>query len=71
MDSYGWLYAQTRAGRERGPQAARALLDRLGAPDKRFASIRVIGTNGKGSTCAMLDAGLRACLLYTSPSPRD
>lgn len=71
MDSYGWLYAQTRAGRERGPQAARALLDRLGAPDKRFASIRVIGTNGKGSTCAMLDAGLRAAGVragrFTSP----
>lgn len=68
---YDWLYARTRAGRERGPQAARALLDRLGAPDRQFASIRVVGTNGKGSTCAMLEAGLLACGVrvgrFTSP----
>lgn len=57
---YDWLYARTRAGRARGPQAARELLDRLGAPDARFRSVRVVGTNGKGSTCAMLEAGLLA-----------
>ena len=42
--------------------------------------ITVAGTNGKGSTCAMLEAvalqsgfrpGVYTCLLYTSPSPRD
>ena len=43
--------------------------------------IHVAGTNGKGSTQAMIRAGLEAagqkahaytsCLLYTSPSPRD
>ena len=43
--------------------------------------ISVAGTNGKGSTCAMLESILLAagygvglyinCLLYTSPSPRD
>ncbi|WP_051668447.1 glutamate ligase domain-containing protein [Deinococcus frigens] len=62
---YAWLYSRTRAGRARGPQGARALLDLpapggLGSPDTRFQSIRVIGTNGKGSTCAMLEAGLLA-----------
>lgn len=57
---YDWLYAQTRQERERGPEAARALLDALGRPDSHFASIRVVGTNGKGSTSAMLEAGLRA-----------
>ncbi|MEW6422347.1 MAG: cyanophycin synthetase [Deinococcota bacterium] len=55
---YEWLYSRTRAGRERGPQGARNLLDRLGAPDRQFSCIRVVGTNGKGSTCAMLEAGL-------------
>lgn len=50
---YDWLYARTRAGRDRGPAPARALLDRLGAPDRGFRSVRVIGTNGKGSTAAM------------------
>lgn len=57
---YSWLYAQSRQGRPRGPQRARALLDALGAPDARFASLRVVGTNGKGSVCAMLEAGLLA-----------
>ena len=71
LPDYDWLYARTRAGRERGPQVARALLDRLGQPDGTFASIRVVGTNGKGSTCAMLEAGLLDCGLrvgrFTSP----
>ncbi|MEF2276995.1 Mur ligase family protein [Deinococcus sp. YIM 134068] len=56
-----WLFSRTRAGRARGPEAARALLDRLGAPDRQFDALRVVGTNGKGSTCAMLEAGLLAC----------
>lgn len=68
---YAWLYARTRAGRARGPGGARALLDRLGAPDRTFAAVRVVGTNGKGSTCAMLEAGLLACGVragrFTSP----
>lgn len=71
LPDYDWLYAQTRAGRERGPEPARVLLDKLGAPDRQFASIRVVGTNGKGSTCAMLEAGLVACGVrvgrFTSP----
>lgn len=68
---YPWLYARTRAGRERGPAGARALLSRLGRPDAAFASVRVVGTNGKGSTCAMLEAGLLAAGVrvgrFTSP----
>ena len=43
----------------------------LGHPHRRFRSIHVAGTNGKGSTCHMLAAGLAACGLkvglYTSP----
>src|SRR5438105_1811982 len=44
---------------------------RMGHPERRFASVHVAGTNGKGSTAAMLanivqSAGLR-CGLYTSP----
>ncbi len=68
---YEWLYGRTRAGRERGPQAARELLGRLGHPERDFRSIRVVGTNGKGSTCAMLEAGLLAAGVrtgrFTSP----
>lgn len=60
------------------PLRARRLLDRWGAPDARFPVVRVIGTKGKGSTAAMLEAVLRAAGyrtgLYTSPhlhTPRE
>ena len=47
------------------------LLDALGNPHQAFRSVHVAGTNGKGSTCAMIEAGLRAAglrsALYTSP----
>ncbi|MBQ6072790.1 MAG: bifunctional folylpolyglutamate synthase/dihydrofolate synthase [Bacteroidales bacterium] len=43
----------------------------LGHPHRKFRSVHVAGTNGKGSTCHMLAAGLAACGLkvglYTSP----
>ena len=38
----------------------RELLERLGNPQKSLKFIHVAGTNGKGSTCAMLDSVLRA-----------
>jgi dihydrofolate synthase/folylpolyglutamate synthase len=47
------------------------VLAALGNPQDDFRSIHVAGTNGKGSTCAMIDAGLRAAGirtgLFTSP----
>lgn len=68
---YDWLYSRTRAGRARGPHGAAALLVQLGDPQHSFPSVRVIGTNGKGSTCAMLEAGLLAAGVtvgrFTSP----
>ena len=49
----------------------RALLETLGHPERRFPSILIAGTNGKGSTAATLDSILRAAGfqsgLYTSP----
>src|ERR1700726_5034024 len=47
------------------------LCERLGQPQQAFESVHIAGTNGKGSTAAMLDsilrpAGLRTGL-YTSP----
>ena len=49
----------------------RALCERMGHPERAFRSVHIAGTNGKGSTAAMLAsilraAGLRAGL-YTSP----
>jgi len=48
-----------------------ALCEHLGQPQRAFQSVHIAGTNGKGSTSAMLDsilrdAGLRTGL-YTSP----
>jgi dihydrofolate synthase/folylpolyglutamate synthase len=47
------------------------VLDRLDRPEKAYPTLHVAGTNGKGSTCAMVAAGLRAAGLrtglYTSP----
>ncbi len=55
-----------------GLDRIRALLDRLGHPEAALPPIfHVAGTNGKGSTCAFLRAGLEAAghkvHLYTSP----
>ncbi|MEL7466395.1 MAG: folylpolyglutamate synthase/dihydrofolate synthase family protein [Pseudomonadota bacterium] len=48
------------------------LLDRLGNPERRLPPvIHVAGTNGKGSTLAVIRAGIeaagKACHVYTSP----
>jgi len=47
------------------------LLKALGDPHRTGRFVHVAGTNGKGSTCAMIEAGLRAAGvrtgLYTSP----
>src|SRR5437764_15030216 len=47
------------------------VLDELGRPQDRTPCVHVAGTNGKGSTCAMIESGLRAAGrhtgLFTSP----
>jgi len=54
-----------------GLERVRAVLCALGDPQRAFRSVHVAGTNGKGSTCAMIEAGLRAAGirtgLFTSP----
>ncbi|MFN0245690.1 MAG: bifunctional folylpolyglutamate synthase/dihydrofolate synthase [Kofleriaceae bacterium] len=66
------LVSARRFGVVLGLDRMRALLDRLGTPDSRLGRvIHVAGTNGKGSTVAMLahlarTAGLRVAA-YTSP----
>jgi len=52
-----------------------ALLEALGNPQESVKCIHVAGTNGKGSTCSMLDSVLRAAGyrvgLFTSPYIRE
>ncbi len=66
-----WLFARTRSGAARGTERTRELLEKLENPQDHFPAIHVIGTNGKGSVCAMLEAGLRSTGMkvgrFTSP----
>jgi len=54
-----------------GLDRIRALLEALGNPDRACRWIHIAGTNGKGSTSAMIEAGLRSAGirtgLYISP----
>src|ERR1700683_2718278 len=54
-----------------GLERTRAVLGALGNPEKAYRVVHVAGTNGKGSTCAMIAAGLQAAGirtgLFTSP----
>ncbi|NCB17900.1 MAG: hypothetical protein EOM65_17220 [Synergistales bacterium] len=66
-----WLFSLEAEGIKFGLENTLELLHRVGDPHLAFPSIHVAGTNGKGSTCAMLDSVLRAAGLrtglYTSP----
>jgi len=72
-DSVRFLYALGNEIKtaKLGLDRIREVLIALGNPQNSFRSIHVAGTNGKGSTCAMIDAGLRTADLrtglFTSP----
>lgn len=66
-----YLEGLSRFGIRLGLERMAFLLDALGHPERRLRIVHVAGTNGKGSTCAMLAAILQAAGyrtgLYTSP----
>ena len=66
-----YLYGLQKHGIKLGLETMRTLLSRLGNPERRFRSLHIGGTNGKGSTAAMTAAMLQAAGyrvgLYTSP----
>ena len=75
MDSYPeavkYLYRLQWMGQKLGLENIRFLLERLDSPHLRYPTIHIAGTNGKGSTAAILasilaEAGFRVGL-YTSP----
>jgi len=72
-DSVQFLYALGNEMKtaKLGLERIRAVLDALGSPEKAYRVVHVAGTNGKGSTCAMIAAGLQAAGvrtgLFTSP----
>ena len=65
IENQGWSATRLGLGR------TRELLTALGDPQKKLKFVHVAGSNGKGSTCAMLDSILRAAGyrtgLYISP----
>ncbi len=55
-----YMQGLKRFGIKLGNQRMEALLAMLGNPHHRFKSVHIAGTNGKGSTCTMTAAILRA-----------
>jgi dihydrofolate synthase / folylpolyglutamate synthase len=72
-DSVRFLYALGNEVKtaKLGLERMRTLVEALGDPHRSCRFVHVAGTNGKGSTAAMIEAGLRASGfrtgLYTSP----
>ena len=81
-ETLDWMFARLPMYQQRGKSAYKAKLDNILAfsehldyPDKKYKSIHVGGTNGKGSSSHMLasvlqEAGYTAGL-YTSPHLKD
>jgi dihydrofolate synthase/folylpolyglutamate synthase len=71
VDPQSVLFRLEALGIKLGLERARDLLARTGEPQRRFPSVLVAGTNGKGSTSALLAAMAQAAGywtgLYTSP----
>ncbi len=70
-EALAFLHSRSPSTVVLGLERMRAALAELGHPERRLPAVHVAGTNGKGSTCAMVDAVLRAAAfrvgLYTSP----
>ena len=59
-EALDFISRQGRFAMKLGTERTRALLDRIGAPDRRLRGALIAGTNGKGSTGVCLDSILRA-----------
>jgi len=71
QDALEALYGLERRRDKHDLNGITALLEALGDPHRRFRSIHVAGTNGKGSVCALIERVLREegfrTGLFTSP----
>ncbi len=70
-EALAYIHSVCWKGSRPGLERITELCRRLGDPQKKLKFIHVTGTNGKGSTCSMLDSILRAAGyktgLFTSP----
>ena len=71
-DSVRFLYALGNEIKtvKLGLDRIRRVLERARQSAAGYRVVHVAGTNGKGSTCAMIDAGLRAAHFARGFSPR-
>ena len=71
QEAIDFLYNSRMMGTKLGLLNISYLLEKLGNPHRKFKSIHIAGTNGKGSTAAMIASALTAAGyrtgLYTSP----
>jgi dihydrofolate synthase/folylpolyglutamate synthase len=71
QETIEYLFGLQKYGIKFGLTNSLTLMERLGDPQRRFRSVHIAGTNGKGSTAAFLDSMLRSAGyrvgLYTSP----
>ncbi len=71
MDAIAYLFALEKLGIKFGLDNIAAILESLGNPHSAYPSILIAGTNGKGSTTAMVERALRhsgrRTGRYTSP----
>ncbi len=70
-EALSYIHSINWRGSKPGLSRTRTLLEKLGNPEKSLPCIHIAGTNGKGSTAAMLDSILREAGyrvgLFTSP----
>lgn len=70
-EALDYIHHVTWRGSRLGLERTRELLERMGNPQKKLTFVHVAGTNGKGSTCAMLASTLQLAGyrtgLYLSP----
>ncbi len=70
-DAMAFIESLYYQGMKLGLDTTRRMLDAVGNPHQAYHSVHVAGTNGKGSTAAMIESALRhaevATGLYTSP----
>ncbi len=59
-EALSYISKQGRFGMKLGTERTRAILDRMGSPDRGLKGALIAGTNGKGSTGAFMAAVLQA-----------
>ena len=61
QEAVQWITGLHANGMKPGLARMEMFMEKFGNPHRRLKFIHVAGTNGKGSTCAMLDSALRKC----------